>query len=232
MPYRDHRLEPLGSRIYTAAALWGTGFTMSSNPSNRKQKESRATYRQKRRALSKHQQRIAAGNLATILIKQPVFQRSRRIAFYIANDGEIDPAPLLNAAVTMGKHCFLPRLKPWISTTNRNKLWFFRYAPGDPLCPNRFGIPEPVPIFNRKVPAVALDAILIPLVAFDSLGNRLGMGKGYYDQTLSFLDTGRSWHRPQLVGLAHACQQAELLDANPWDIKMDSIVTDQQIYHL
>lgn len=230
MPCRDHRLEPLGSRIYTAAAFWGTGFTMPSTVSIGKQRETRSNYRQKRRTLSKSQQRTAAWQLATVLIKEPVFLRSRRIAFYIANDGEIDPTLLLNAAYSMGKHCFLPRLKPLISKANRHRLWFFKYAPGDPLCLNRYGIPEPEPNFNKRLPAAALDLILLPLVAFDSLGNRLGMGKGYYDQTFSFLESRGSWHRPQLIGLAHECQRAELLDVNPWDLKMNRIVTDQGTY--
>lgn len=230
MPRRDRRLEPLGSRIYTAAALWGTGFIMPSTVSTAKQRKTRFNYRQKRRALSKAQQRTAAWQLATVLIKEPVFLRSRRIAFYIANDGEIDPILLLNAACSMGKHCFLPRLKPLISTANRHRLWFFGYAPGDRLCLNRYGISEPEPNFNRRLPAAALDLILLPLVAFDSLGNRLGMGKGYYDQTFSFIESTESWHRPQLIGLAHECQRAELLDVNPWDLKMIRIVTDQGAY--
>lgn len=227
MSCRGHRLEPLGSRIYTAAAFWGTGFVMSSI---KHPKISRSNFRKKRRSLSKQQQRTAAWRLATILVKEPVFQRSRRIAFYIPNDGEIDPTLLLNAAITMGKHCFLPRLKPFVSIENRNQLWFFEYAPGDRLRLNRYGIPEPFPVFNKKVSAAALDLILMPLVAFDASGNRLGMGKGYYDRTFSFIDSRASWHRPQLFGLAHECQRTELLDANPWDIKMDCIVTEQRIY--
>jgi 5-formyltetrahydrofolate cyclo-ligase len=194
------------------------------------QKKTRSTYRKKRRALSKLQQRTAAWQVATVLIKEPVFQRSRRIAFYDPDAGELAPTLLLNAAVSMGKHCFLPRLKPAISTANRHQLWFFEYGPGDPLCLNRYGIPEPIPRFAKRAPAATLDLILLPLVAFDARGHRLGMGKGYYDRTFSFIEAGVAWHRPTLMGLAHECQRAERLDANPWDVRMNAIVTDQEIY--
>jgi|TARA_Y100000310_G_scaffold328621_1_gene397030 5-formyltetrahydrofolate cyclo-ligase len=203
---------------------------MPSISSTGTQKKTRSVYRRKRRALSALQQRTAAWRLATVLIKEPVFQRSRRIAFYVASDGEIDPSHLLHAASSMGKHCFLPVLKPWMTTTNRERLWFFRYAPGDPLCLNRYGIPEPVPRSSKRVSASALDLVLLPLVAFDACGTRLGMGKGYYDQTFSFTESRTAWHRPRLMGLAHECQLAERLDANSWDVRMNGTATDQGVY--
>ena len=232
MPDRDHRLEPLGSRIYTAAAVWGTSLisSTSSSTGTGNPRVTRSECRRKRRALSRLQQRTAARHLASILIKEPVFLRSRRIAFYVANDGEIDPSDLLAASRQMNKQCFLPRLRPRVSTSNRNQLWFFRYSTGDSLPLNRYGIPEPVADFSKKISAAALDLIFLPLVAFDSLGNRLGMGKGYYDQTFSFIDRGGTWHRPQLIGLAHECQRVERLDTNPWDIPMNRVVTDRRLY--
>jgi 5-formyltetrahydrofolate cyclo-ligase len=202
----------------------------STSSSPRNPRRIRSEYRRKRRALSQLQQRTAARHLASILIKEPVFLRSRRIAFYVANDGEIDPSELLAAARKMNKQCFLPRLKPWVSTSNRNQLWFFEYSTGDSLPLNRYGIPEPVPDFSKKVPAPALDLIFLPLVAFDSLGNRLGMGKGYYDQTFSFIESRGTWHYPQLIGLAHECQRVERLEARPWDIPVNRVVTDRRIY--
>lgn len=187
-------------------------------------RELRKTLRHKRRALTPSQQRIAADSLLSQISRQPWFYNGRRFAFFIASDGEIDPAPLLALAHAAGKDCFLPVLHP----LKLNRLYFARCIPGMPLSPNRFGIPEPPLKRNVVVPAWSLDAIFMPLVGFDRQGNRLGMGGGFYDRTLAFT---RHWPRalPRLVGLAHHFQEVDLLPAQPWDIALHAIATDRGI---
>ena len=75
-----------------------------------------------------------------------------------------------------------------------------------------------------------LDLILLPLVGFDLKGNRLGMGGGYYDRTLSYLRHRRFWIKPRLVGVAHECQKVDSLIARPWDIPLDAVVTETAFY--
>ncbi len=88
----------------------------------------RRQMRQRRRSLTSGQQRSAAQQLLRRLARQPLFVRSRHIAFYIANDGEIDPRPLLERALAMGKHCYLPVL------ARDNTHWNFSATPQAQAC--------------------------------------------------------------------------------------------------
>jgi 5-formyltetrahydrofolate cyclo-ligase len=72
--------------------------------------------------------------------------------------------------------------------------------------------------------------LLLPLVGFDETGNRLGMGGGYYDRTLSYLRQRKHWRRPRLVGIAHECQKVDALAPSPWDVPLDMIVTEERVY--
>ena len=72
-----------------------------------------------------------------------------------------------------------------------------------------------------------LDVMLLPLVGFDSEGRRLGMGGGYYDATLAYLRSRRRWRKPLLVGVAYACQQLKEVPAEPWDVRLDMILTEK-----
>ena len=159
---------------------------------------------------------------ARLAKRQPFFLRAERIAFYLASDGELDPLPLLRSAVAMGKQCLLPVLHP----LGHRRLWFARWKPGEPLRPNRYGIPEPA---DRRytLSGCDLDLVIVPLVAFDQQGNRLGMGGGYYDRT--FAPCRNRSRRPLLIGWAHALQEVPELPARPWDIPLDGLVTEQGI---
>lgn len=165
-------------------------------------------------------QRQAAVAVARRLAQSPFFWRAQRITFYFANDGELDPGPILTRALAHGKHCYLPRL-------NRFPLphmEFVRYRPGGHLRANRFGILEPVD--GRVCSPRALDLVLLPLVGFDAGGGRLGMGGGFYDRTFAFI---RRLPGPALVGLAHACQEVPCLPREAWDIPLAAIVTDRAL---
>ena len=101
---------------------------------------------------------------------------------------------------------------------------------GDRLVRNRFGIPEPSLRQHRIALPWALDVILVPLVGFDSACRRLGMGGGFYDRTLGFLRHRTHWRRPTLIGLAHECQRVAELEAQPWDVPLDMVVTEKRVY--
>jgi 5-formyltetrahydrofolate cyclo-ligase len=181
-----------------------------------------------RRALSPHTRSLAAEQTACYLAQQPLFYRSRRIACYVANDGEIDPLPVLLRAWRMDKVCYLPVIRP----SADRRMWFAPYREGDALALNTYGIAEPVYASERLLPPWALDLILTPLVAFDVWGHRLGMGGGYYDRTFAYLRRRRYWHKPRLVGLAFAFQQVEELPQRPWDVPLQAVATDQGVIAL
>jgi 5-formyltetrahydrofolate cyclo-ligase len=187
----------------------------------------RRALRARRHALTDPEQARAAHTLAARLTAMRLLRVSRRVALYLPNDGEIDPQPFMQRLWQMRKRCYLPIL----SRLRHDRLWFAPYRPDTPLALNRFGIPEPVVPARDWVRAQELDLILMPLVAFDACGNRLGMGGGFYDKSLAFLRTRGQWRKPHLVGLAHDFQRVERLDAFPWDVPLQAVATDRAVYH-
>lgn len=190
----------------------------------------RRELRAARRRLNPREHRQHAASVAKRLVQHRGFSCAKRIACYWPTDGELDPRPLLMRAHRRGKACYLPVLKPRHTAWGRGKLWFARFRPGDPLRPNRFGIPEPVPRGREIRLPWQLDWLLMPLVGFDADCHRLGMGGGFYDRTLAYLRQRRSWQRPRLIGLAHDCQRIARIEPQPWDIPLNAVVTELRVY--
>ena len=186
----------------------------------------RRMLRKARRALTAHQQRQAARGLYQQLAHQPLFRRAKHIALYLPTDGEIDPRILLRAAQRRGKATYLPVLSAW----PRTKMVFQRVRPGEKLKPNRFRILEPRHDLTRQRKVWALDLVLLPLVGFDDVGGRLGMGGGFYDRSLAYLARRNNWRKPTLLGLAHECQKVERLAQASWDVPLHGTVTDKALY--
>lgn len=174
--------------------------------------------RQQRRALTPAQQEAAANKLAKQLtVHQP--KQCQRVALYLANDGEIDPTPFIHRCWQQDIAVYLPVLHPF----SRGNLLFLHYETTTPMLLNKYGIHEPKLDVTKVVPAKALDVIYTPLVAFDSHGNRMGMGGGYYDRTLAA--------NPHIatIGIAHDCQQVDKLQVQPWDMPLQQIITPTQV---
>ena len=193
------------------------------NPMNSRNKI-RQQLRQKRRLLSLMERKQAAGKLCARLTNSPLFLHSQRIACYLANDGEMDLQPVIKRIWQMKKECYLPV----ISRLTHNRLDFIRHVENEKLVRNRYNIPEPKNHY-QLTPPWALNLLLLPLVAFDHKGNRLGMGGGYYDRTLAFLRQRKQWHTPRLIGVAYDFQSVESLTSEPWDIPLDGVVTESGI---
>lgn len=185
----------------------------------------RKTIREKRRSLTDEQRLLAAEKFADHFSKSRLFINSNRIAFYLANDGELDPALLMGIAWSMGKSSYLPVL-----TANHDKsLLFAPFEPDDRLVYNRFGIGEPQVAARHRVKARQLDLIVMPLVAFDEKGNRIGMGGGYYDRTLAYLNVRRTWYKPKLVGIGYEFQKLRSIDSESWDVRLECIATEDRL---
>lgn len=184
----------------------------------------RRRLRARRRRLPDDERRSAALAVARRLADWPAFVGAGRIAGYWSCEGELDPAPVLENAWTAGKAVYLPVLVDAPSESLR----FAPYQPGQPMRSNRFGIPEPDVPPTEWVPPERLDLVLMPLVAFDATGTRLGMGGGYYDRSFAFLhDPDYRGRRPLLLGLGYAFQQTgERLPRQPWDVPLDGVVTE------
>jgi len=188
--------------------------------------ELRLQLRAKRNALTPDDQRRAALHLARNVSRLRLFRSARHIACYLPVDGEINTAPLVTYIRRLRKTCYLPVL----SHQRNARLWFAPYIESTELAPNRLGILEPVVSPNELVRASALDLILMPLVGFDDHGHRLGMGGGYFDRSLEYRRHRQRWLKPHLLGVAHDIQRTASLTADPWDIPLQGVITDQNVY--
>ena len=176
--------------------------------------------RQRRRALSPQQQHRAAVGLKQQLMQAREFRRARRVALYLANDGEINPMQTIRSLWQRSIDVYLPVLHP----VYPGHLVFIRFDRSSAMKPNKYGIAEPVYRHSTRIPTRFLDVIAMPLVAFDESGHRLGMGGGYYDRSLAF--TRSTGKRPYLIGCAHECQHTASLPTEAWDIPLNAIATD------
>lgn len=180
--------------------------------------------RKRRSALPEPTREHAARGIARRLSLNPRFRRSRRIAVYLAVNGEIDCTPLIRAALGQGKQIFLPCIQP------DGHMRFQRWTPATPMRRNRFGILEPRTSVRGHLQPQALDMVLMPLVGFDPRGNRLGMGGGYYDRTFAWLRHRPRPRSPRLIGLAHDFQLVRRLRRAYWDVPLDGVATPTRIY--
>jgi 5-formyltetrahydrofolate cyclo-ligase len=146
----------------------------------------------------------------------------RTIAGYLAVKGELDPAAALARAQARGGKLALPRVYG-----EGPRLRFHRVAPGAVLARGPLGILEP----EAGLPEVAiedLDVMLVPGLAFDAEGRRLGFGGGYYDGALASARE-RAPGRPALIGLAYDFQIVDECPAGPRDVPVDLVVTDTRV---
>ncbi|SRR5690554_5955574 len=201
---------------------YGTGGRCPFFMNPREQQEIRRQMRAARRALSRQDLDIAGARLARNLQSLPAYRRARTIGAYLAVGGEMPLQPLILDAWTHGKHVYLPRLRD-------AHLDFHRYTADTRLRRNRFGIAEPAVTAHSRINPRFIDVVLVPLVAFDDQGNRLGMGGGFYDRSFAFLHDRRCWRRPLLIGIAHEFQHLPALDPAPWDVPLHAAVTDEQV---
>jgi len=137
------------------------------------------------------------------------------VAGYRAIRDEIDPEPALIALQERGFRLALP-----VSLDKGVSLEFRAWRPGDPLSADRLGVPAPEGTAKAVSPAL----ILVPLLAFDRRGFRLGYGAGCYDRTLAALRAAR---RVWALGLAFAVQEIECVPAAPHDSRLDGVITER-----
>ena len=190
---------------------------MSSNP---ERDLLRRQLRERRRALPPAQRIAAADRLADRLLQCPLLPDRGYIAGYWAMDGEI------------GLHALQLRLPPGLvyclPVLHRDRsLRFAPWRAGDPLVTNRYGIPEPDVTPESALTAADMAMVLLPLVGFDAACNRLGMGGGWYDRTLAAPTPPQP---PMLVGAGFALQQVAALDAQPWDVRLDAVCTEEALF--
>ena len=142
------------------------------------------------------------------------------VAGFMPMKSEINPLPLMRKLADAGARLALPVVagpgKPLIM-----RAWGF----GEPLAAGVWGIRQPPP----AAPAVAPDILLVPLLAFDRAGHRIGYGAGYYDMTIAAL---RAQKAVVAIGLAFAAQEIAAVPATPHDAPLDLVLTEREAIDL
>ena len=187
----------------------------------------RTELRARRRALSAYERASASRQFARILRRSKLLRPGKHIAVYAAHDCEADPSAIVRLARRNRCELYLPA----IANYRRRRMEFRSYAFDTRLRRNRYGIAEP----GRSAPRIAvrhLDLVLLPLVAVDPSGTRLGTGAGFYDRCLQHLRAGRRWRRPKLIGLGYEFQRVAGLAARTWDVPLDALLTEKDLYVL
>jgi len=136
------------------------------------------------------------------------------VSAFVAIGEEADPAPLIGLLRARGHRIALPRV-----VKKGEKLAFHLYEPGAALIPGVFGLSQP----GKDWPEVVPDVLVVPLLAFDSRGMRLGYGGGFYDRTLADL---RATHNILAVGFAFAGQEVADVPHRESDEPLDWVVTE------
>jgi 5-formyltetrahydrofolate cyclo-ligase len=188
---------------------------MITTPANKDQL--RKILRQRRYALSREAQGLAAEAISKHITALPEWHRAKQVALYHDADGEIGTGQLINTCLGAGKTIYLPVVQ------DNTNLEFAHWYPQQETRVNQYGIAEPAASAAR-IATADLDLIFLPLVGWDQFGNRLGMGAGYYDRALANHPLALK------VGLAHSFQEVDRIPSDAWDIALDVVLTETGIH--
>ncbi len=184
----------------------------------------RKQLKQKRSALSKSQQQHLSSLAVQRLQRSRLFRSAKNIAIYLPVRGEIDSSRLPEFG-RADQQFYLPVL----SLYKQHGLVFVRWNKNTRFRMNQYKIPEPIIKYSQLKSAQKLDLVVMPLLAFDQTGSRLGMGGGYYDRSFAFKMRSERIRKPVLLGIAYQFQQMEELPRQAWDVPLDAIVTNTQL---
>lgn len=183
--------------------------------------ELRNRLREQRRKLPAEHRSDAEHTAARHLEKFLGSQPPGLLGTYMPTDGELDINQTMDILRDLGWRIFLPVLQADL------QMEFAEWVVTETLLPNKFGILEPhAPA--EMLSARSLNVVVVPCVALDESGNRLGFGAGYYDRAFSGHGAGIE-RLPKLVGCAFDLQLVQGLVAEPWDVPMKYILTESKL---
>ena len=152
----------------------------------------------------------------------PEYRAAATVMLYVDAPGEVRTQPFVAQVIAAGKRIVVPYCET-------GELGLFHLEAVDELAPGHFGILEPRPelrtLAGKRVSAAAVDVVMVPGVAFDRRGGRLGYGKGYYDRLLR-----RAPPSVVAVGVAFRCQVFPEVPMMDHDAFLDRIITDEAVY--
>lgn len=156
------------------------------------------------------------------LLARPEFRQAGVVSSYVGVGTEVSTGPFIHEALRRGKEVVVPRV-------HQGDLTLHRIAGLEELAPAGFGLLEPVPAVlaapDRRRPPETVDLFVVPGLAFDPAGGRVGYGKGYYDRLLARARPGTP-----LIALAFRCQIFPEVPVGPDDVRMTVILTESDVY--
>ncbi len=178
---------------------------------------------QNKRDLLPSQKRLELSeNILRRLWSLPEFAKAKTVFFFVSFRSEVDTLPMIRKALAEGKRVCVP-----YTYQDRREMVASQIIDIDrELALGNYDILEPLPHLVRPVPREEIDLIIMPGVAFDSSGRRLGYGGGYYDRFVESLD-----HHCPLVALCFELQLIEEVPCGEHDRKVDKIVTEKRVIH-
>ena len=177
--------------------------------------ELRETLKARREALSLKDRREKGYYITCRLEK--ILKPYHTILAYVAKDPEVESMVIINCLLEKGKSVAVPIIEKETHTLRLSYLTSMAE-----LEPGTFQVPEPISC-EKPVPVSLIDVILVPMVGFDRAGHRLGYGAGYYDRFFE-----KNPNIPK-IGMAYACQEAEYIPTEPYDVRMDYVVTENEV---
>ncbi|HZV48007.1 MAG TPA: 5-formyltetrahydrofolate cyclo-ligase [Thermodesulfovibrionales bacterium] len=156
------------------------------------------------------------------LFSLPEFLSAKAVLFYASFRSEVETLSLIRESLAMGKKVLLPKVD-----TKNSVLTLYEIKNMNELAPGYMGIPEPDLPAKRSAVLDDVDLAIIPGVAFDLQGNRLGYGAGYYDNLLS----GRGRKIP-IIALAYEEQLVAAIPSEKHDVRVNLIVTDKRVIRI
>lgn len=175
---------------------------------------SRADFIKKRLELDEDTVQRQSRRIGQKLTALALFQKAKRVFAYIPTKGEVDTRPMIETAWQQGKEVAVPKV------IGKRIMVFLKIASFSELTKGQFGILEPS-ASAQVLPCTEDTVFLVPGVAFDQGGTRLGYGGGFYDAYLSGLQL-----KPlAIIGLCYDCQLVKKLERNAWDVPMDFVLT-------
>ncbi|MGB3940412.1 MAG: 5-formyltetrahydrofolate cyclo-ligase [Candidatus Manganitrophaceae bacterium] len=189
--------------------------------SSESKKKIRFRLLRQRKAHAPEECRLKSRMIAARLFASPAFDTAKTVHFYLAAPAEVQTEEMIAEALRRKKRVVVPIAHPETGLLTLSELSDFQ---ADFFRPGPYGIPELRPDFRKEVDAGEVDLWVIPGVAFDRLGNRLGFGGGYYDRLLSGL-------KGEKIGVAFEFQLLDRLPVVENDHPVDQVITEATIIH-
>ncbi|MEZ4279438.1 MAG: 5-formyltetrahydrofolate cyclo-ligase [Myxococcota bacterium] len=191
---------------------------MTSDPPAEKRRI-RREMRERLREITRERAQSAGLRIADELERLEVWRAAARVVLFASLPDEIDTSAIWLRAIRDGKPVLLPRL------TSARSLEFAIASTSTLITGSRYSILEP-PLESSPMDLNRLDLVLVPGLAFDRQGGRLGRGGGYYDRT--FATGGMSGARPILIGVGFGFQVVDRLPMTSLDVRMDGILSEAE----